>query len=64
MKLRLEISAEEVTLVREQAECLLSSFTQGKGTPARKQPTEWHEGQKLMALAKKLAAYRRQKRLV
>jgi len=64
---RLEISAEEVTLVREQGECLVSSYQQGGGpgmVPDRKQPTEWHEGKKLLALARKLAAYRRQKRFV
>jgi hypothetical protein len=65
MRAKLEISAEEVALVREQGECLVSSYQQWarpNAVPDRKQPTEWHEGKKLLALAKKLAAYRRRTR--
>lgn len=62
MSAELEISAEEVTLVREQGECLVRSYQQyarPNAVPDRKQPTEWHEGKKLLALARKLDAYRR-----
>jgi len=57
----LEVSAEEVALVRESAQASIDSFA-CPDTPDREQPTEWHEGQKLLALAKKLAAYRRRAR--
>jgi hypothetical protein len=54
----LTVSVEEVELVRESAQASLDSFAYPKGTPDHKQPTEWHEGRKLMALAERLAAYR------
>jgi len=58
MTKRLEISAEEVRLVRQEGESLVSSF-EVRGLPAARQDPYWHDGKKLLALAKKLAAYRR-----
>lgn len=49
------VSAEELRLLREQAECLIESY----GVPGAlegEQPTEWHEGKVLHALADRLAA--------
>lgn len=61
----LDVSVEDVELVREQGECLVSSYQYGGrrgGVPDHKQPTEWHEGQTMLALAKRMqTAYRKAK---
>lgn len=46
-------TAEEIELLREQANTLIYSF-EISGVPDRKQPLQWHEGQKLHALADRL----------
>lgn len=61
-RVTVDVSLEEVELVREQGECLVASHAYPKGTPEWKQPTEWHEGRTLLALAEKLATARRRAR--
>jgi hypothetical protein len=51
-----EITAEEVDLLRAHAESVMASFAYAD-TPDAEQPTDWHEGHRLRALADKLAAF-------
>ncbi len=48
------VTAEEIELLTEQAEVLIHSYD--SHVIDRKQPTEWHEGKKLLVLADKLRA--------
>lgn len=47
-----EVSEEEIELVEEAGETLVGSYD--SHVPDHKQPTEWHEGKTLVALAAKL----------
>lgn len=58
---KLTITAREVRLLREEASAIVES-NHVPGQRKDRQPWEWHEGQELMALAKKLEAYRRANR--
>lgn len=49
------VTAEELDLLREQADCILRSYRH-PGVPDREQPPEWHEGNVLHALADRLEA--------
>lgn len=55
---RLEITAREVRLVREAGTAEVES-NHVRGERKDRQPWQWHEGQELLALAKKLELYRR-----
>lgn len=49
-----QVTTREVRLVREQGECLVSSYHQPREREDRQSP-EYHEGLELLALAKRLA---------
>ena len=58
-RVTLDVSQEDIELVREHADGVVESFVH-RGAPAHKQPTEWHEGQTLLALATRMqAAFRK-----
>ena len=59
-RVQLDVSQEDIELVREHADGTISSNQYPKGTPDHKQPTAWHEGQTLLALATRMqAAFRK-----
>lgn len=64
-RVSVDVSAADIDLVREAGTMTVRSFEIGmrpRAVPDHKQPTEWHEGQTLLALAKRLAAaYRKAK---
>lgn len=60
--MKLEVTAEELLLLRRAAQAGIESYRYPKGTRDEDQPTEWHQARTLMGLAKKLAAYRRRAR--
>jgi hypothetical protein len=49
-RVTLDVTDEQVVLLGEMADSVVESFAYPRGTPDRKQPTEWHEGRKLQAL--------------
>lgn len=57
---KLEITAEELRLLRRTAQAGVESF-EYRGARDADQPTEWHQAKILVRLADKLAAYRRRK---
>jgi len=58
-RVTVDVSKEDIELVRDEAFGTIESFVH-RGAPDHKQPTEWHEGQTLLALAKRMqAAFRK-----
>lgn len=54
----MKISEREIDLVREQGETMMESFAYRHLSPSA-QPAEWHDGRRLLRLARKLERYRK-----